>query len=99
LTGWRLPTIDELEDIRVSIIKPPATASKQGDRPFNDRMTATLFLTGDPWSSSPVDEESEWPPDFVWYLNVESGTRLFDEPDFDHARRALCVRNTKASPP
>jgi hypothetical protein len=101
LTGWRLSSIDELEKIRDSIVEPSMTAGKQDDRPLRDRLTETLFLTGDPWSSSPVDEDSEWPPDFVWYLNVESGTGLFDEPDYDHLKRALCVHdiNAKQAPP
>jgi Protein of unknown function (DUF1566) len=99
LMGWRLPTIDELEGIRASVVAPPDDAGKQDDHPFTDRVTGKLLLTGDPWSSSPVDEESEWPPDFVWYLNVESSTRLFDEPDFDHARRALCVQDPRAKNP
>ncbi len=96
LTGWRLPTIDELEGIRASIVASPDDAGKQDGRSLKVRSTATLYLTGDPWSSSPVDKDSEWPPDFVWYLNLESGTRLFDEPDYNHARRALCVQDPKA---
>jgi hypothetical protein len=95
-SDWRLPTIGELERIHFSNTESSGPASKEDDRPITDRVTGNLLLTGDPWSSSPVDEESEWPSDFVWYLNVESGTRVFDDPSYDHARRALCVHGSKA---
>lgn len=98
-SAWRLPTIDELENIRASHIEPTGDTGKQNDRSFSDRVAGKLHLTGDPWSSSPVDADSEWPPDFVWYLNVESGTRLFDRPDYNHSRRALCVHSSKAQQP
>jgi len=89
-SDWRLATINELEAIRSSNVEPFGFASTQNDRPFAYRLPKELSLTGDPWSSSPVGNT------VVWYLSVHSGTRVFDEPSYSHAKRALCVRDSKA---
>ena len=93
-SGWRLATIDELEAIRRSNLERPDPASTQDDRRFVYRLPVELLLTGDQWSSSPLNNDRGLPAQFVWYLNVNTGTRVFDDPSFSHAKRALCVRNS-----
>ena len=95
-SGWRLATIDELEAIRRSNTEGPKSAGKQDDRSFAYRLPEELSMTGDPWSSSPVIEDERYPPRFVWYLNENTGTHIYDDPSFSHAKRALCVRNAAA---
>jgi hypothetical protein len=82
-----------LEAIRRSNTEAPKSAGKQDDRSFAYRLPEELSLTGDPWSSSPVIEDERYPPRFVWYLNENTGTHIYDDPSFSHAKRALCVRN------
>jgi hypothetical protein len=93
-SGWKLATIDELEKLHVSSVKASKPANMQGNQPLIDRATGKPLLTADQWSSSPVIEDRGYPSRFVWYLNVSTGTRLFDDPSFSHAKRALCVRSS-----
>jgi hypothetical protein len=72
----------------------PAIDELQGPRGSNVGGVE-LFLTGDPWSSSPVSEDGE-PSVFVWYFSLSFGTRVFDEASYSHNRRALCVRGSMA---
>jgi hypothetical protein len=52
-----------------------------------------LALTGNSWSSSPLGNDSGYEPIYVWYLSQKSGTRVFDDPSFSRAKRAVCVRD------
>ena len=79
-SDWRLATIDELERVHDSIV--------------DGRRTVERFLTGDQWSGSPVTDHRGFPPRLVWYLNVDHGTRAFDEPNYGRAKRAFCVRDS-----
>jgi hypothetical protein len=49
-----------------------------------------LALTGDPWSTSQVTIRLRW------YLSKKSGTRVFDDPSFSRAKRAMCVHGPVA---
>jgi len=91
-SDWRLATIEELEALR----RPKTGATdpiQQKDSPTAYRLPEEISLTGVPWSSSPASEAQG---DFAieWYLSLESKTRVFDEPSYRHAKRALCVRNS-----
>jgi hypothetical protein len=89
-SGWRLATIEELEAIQSSDRKGPRDASEQDGQTSIDHGGGKLVLTGDPWSSSPVVRDG----DLRWYLSVKSDTRVFDDPSFSRAKRAVCVRNS-----
>lgn len=91
-SDWRLPTIEELEALR----QPNSVATgstNQREEPFAAyRLPPEVSRTGDTWSSSPASDARGYFA-IVWYLSSRSNTRLFDEPSYSHAKRALCVRN------
>jgi hypothetical protein len=94
-SDWRLPTIEELEVLRRPNYVTTGSA-KQQDGPFATyHLPEEISLTGDPWTSSPASEARGY---FAveWYMSSRSKTRLFDEPSYSHAKRALCVRNSVA---
>lgn len=91
-SGWRLAAIEELEGIRRSNGEGPKDASTQDCQTSIDHAGGKLVLTGDPWSSSQVGRNGE----LRWYLSMKSGTRVFDDPSFSRAKRAICVRESLA---
>lgn len=97
-SDWRLARIDELEGVRRSNVADPEPVSKREDQAFAYRLPEEISLTGDPWSSTPVSEYRGYPAIFEWYFGLNSRTRIFDEPSYSHAKRALCVRNSTAQP-
>lgn len=94
-SDWRLATIEELEALRRPDAGPPDPASQREDPPAAYRLPEEISLTGDPWSSSPASEARGYYA-IEWYLSLKSKTRVFDEPSYTHAKRALCVRNSPA---
>lgn len=94
-SDWRLPTIEELEALR----QPNSVATDAANQQKNPfaayHVPQEISLTGDPWTSSPASEARGF---FAveWYLSSRSKTRLFDEPSYSRAKRALCVRNSTA---
>ncbi|MGA1981109.1 MAG: DUF1566 domain-containing protein [Acidobacteriaceae bacterium] len=90
-SDWRLAKIEELEGMEAA-----GTAGKTGDGASSDRGSGRLALTGDAWSSSAVSNDLGYEPRFMWYLSMKSGTRVFDDPSFGRARRAVCVRDPSA---
>lgn len=92
-SDWRLATIEELEEIRRTTVRGSLSASKQEDKLSAYRLPEKLFLTGDPWSSSPASDARGY-FSIEWFLSLKSKTRLFDEPSYSHDKRALCVRNS-----
>jgi hypothetical protein len=94
-SDWRLATIEELEALRRPNAGAPGPASQQEEPPAAYRLPEEISLTGDPWSSSPASESRGYFA-IEWYLSLKSKTRVFDEPSYSHAKRALCVRNSAA---
>lgn len=92
---WRLATIEELESLRRPNFVATGPANQQGDPFAAYRLPEEISLTGDPWTSSPASEARGY---FAveWYMSSRSKTRLFDEPSYSRAKRALCVRNSAA---
>lgn len=82
---WRLATIEELEEINGSGAERPENVSKQTGNNSTVRGGGELVLSGDPWSNSRT------PGRLWWYLSRKSRTRVFDNPSFSHAKRAVCV--------
>jgi Protein of unknown function (DUF1566) len=92
-SDWRLPTIEELEALRQPNSVATDAANQQKDPFAAYHVPQEISLTGDPWTSSPASEARGF---FAveWYLSSRSKTRLFDEPSYSRAKRALCVRNS-----
>jgi hypothetical protein len=89
-SDWRLATIEELENIQDLGSEGPGNATSQaGVAPINHGV-GWLELTGNPWSTSFVATNLR----FRWYLSRKSGTRVFDDPSFSRAMRALCVHGS-----
>lgn len=89
-SDWRLPTIEELESLQNPDGKGSKNVSSVDGTASIDHGEERPLLTGDPWSSNLVDFR-HW-----WYLSRKSGTRVFDEPGFGRAKRALCVHAASA---
>lgn len=94
-SDWRLPTIEELEALRQPNSVATDAANQQKDPFVAYHVPQEISLTGDPWTSSPASEARGF---FAveWYLSSRSKTRLFDEPSYSRAKRALCVRKSAA---
>jgi hypothetical protein len=100
-SDWRLATIDELQGIYDKNAKAPGLAGKHDDDPFIYHVKGNLFLTGDPWSSSRVNDDRGYPSGLAWYFHFSDGRR--DKEDAgrftgrfaDYRARALCVRRSR----
>ena len=96
-SDWRLPTIDELGGIYERGAKSPGEIPRS---PGHEAYVHTfdvkggLFLTGDPWSSSRIEDDPGHPPRKAWNLNFNQGSRIFNELTFAPGKRALCVRRS-----
>jgi hypothetical protein len=77
LRDWRLPTIDELQQL----VGPSANASGY-------RITAPIKLTGWQWSSTPGVEKGEG-----WALDFGDGGRASVVAGDSGLNRALCVHD------
>ena len=89
-SDWRLPTIEELENLQDSDGEGSKNISSKGGTASIDHGEGKPVLTGDPWSSTLVSLRLRW------YLSRKSGTRVFDESSFSRAKRALCVHGASA---
>jgi hypothetical protein len=91
-SDWRLATIEELEALRRPSSAAAGSANQREDPSTAYRLPQEISRTGDTWSSSPATDARGYFA-IQWYLNLTRNTRLFDEPSYSHAKRALCVRN------
>lgn len=91
-SDWRLATIEELEALRQPNREAASSANQPKDPFTTYRLPEEISLTGDPWSSSPASDARGYFA-IEWYLSMKSKTRVFDEPSYSRARRALCVRS------
>jgi formylglycine-generating enzyme required for sulfatase activity len=90
--GWRLPTIDELENLYAA-----ATRAKQ-NAPCGDTVCQAPPQVGLSapwhWSSTLVTKEQARDYDeLAWGLTLVNGHRTMNLQVFAYGARALCVRN------
>jgi hypothetical protein len=93
-SDWRLPTINELQDIFDKDLESPGLASPpKNPRKFTWHVEGRLFLTGDEWSSNRGLDDRGRPTGFAWYFDFNEGQPMnFDEPSA--GKRAVCTRRS-----
>jgi len=100
-SDWRLPAIDELEGIYERNAKSsgeiPGTRKKEAYS-YTFDVKGDIFLTGNPWSSSRIDDNPGHPPENGWFVYFNQGSRIYEELSDSHSKRALCVRRSKVVP-
>jgi hypothetical protein len=84
-TGWRLPTIDELQ----GIYEPSKHRSGWPWTWTKYHTKGNLRFSGWAWSSSQGNASGE-----AWYFNLANGTRYSAHLGNHNDRRALCVRRS-----
>ncbi|MFZ1940591.1 MAG: DUF1566 domain-containing protein [Terracidiphilus sp.] len=99
---WRLPTIDELEGIYERNAESPGEIPRTRKREaysYTFDIKGNLFLTGNPWSGSRIDDNPGHPPRYAWFVNFDrQGRRIYEELSDSHSKRALCVRRSNVVP-
>ncbi len=99
-TDWRLATIDELQGIYDASAVAPGEflrSSYHGTYESTFHVKGSLFLTGETWSGSPVNDDRGRAPENAWYFNFIGGERLYEQFGYIHGKRALCVRPAVAT--
>ncbi len=94
-SDWELATYDELLGIykqNTKALGENQQPKKHLIEPFTWDIKGNIYLTGDQWSSSLVNDDRGFHPEFAWFLSFNEGRRLYDELSFSYTRRALCVR-------
>jgi hypothetical protein len=100
-SDWRLPTIDELEGIYEKNAKAPGEIPRTRKRdafPYTFDIKGNIFLTGNPWSSSRIDDNPGHPPECGWFVYFNQGSRIYEKLSDSHSKRALCVRRSNVAP-
>jgi Protein of unknown function (DUF1566) len=94
-SDWRLATLAELEGIYDRSANAPGVAGPRHDRAFVFHVKGNLFLTGNQWSSSRINDDRGRPAGYAWRFDFNEG-RPFDgdELSFFTNKRALCVRGS-----
>jgi hypothetical protein len=93
-SDWRLATLAELETIFDRNANAPGLAGPSGKgTPLTWHVKGSLFLTGNQWSSSQLEDDRGHPSGYAWRFDFNEG-RSFDgdELSFYTNKRALCVR-------
>jgi hypothetical protein len=93
-SGWRLPTIDELNGIYdgsgFNAPHPKGVIIALAGRPKGD-----LLLTGNHhWSSTRGTDDRGHSNGYAWYFDFSHGKRDWDPYGYYGSKRALCVRNS-----
>ena len=101
-SDWRLPTIDELEEIYHKSAESPGEnppSHWHGPQRMSYNVKGSLFLTGDEWSSTKRIDDQGRLSGFALYFDFLNG-RPDDEDagrftgyNAKAAKRALCVRH------
>jgi hypothetical protein len=97
-SDWRLPAIDELEGIYERNVRSPGEiprTRKREARSYTFDVKGDIFLTGNPWSSSRIDDNPGHPPEYGWFVYFNQGSRIYENLNDSHSKRALCVRPSK----
>jgi Protein of unknown function (DUF1566) len=90
-SDWRLATINELQGIFDKTADAPGKAGYRRLRNTTWHVKGSIFLTGDPWSST-FRENSQG---YAWGFDFFNGIRWDEDVSFYTGRRALCVRGSK----
>jgi hypothetical protein len=102
-SDWRLATIDELRGVyewNASALGELPRSSKHEAFVYTFDIKGNIFLTGDPWSGSRIDDDPAHPPKYGWYLNFNRPGKTYGELSAVLGKRALCMRSsTVISPP
>jgi hypothetical protein len=95
-SDWRLATIGELEGIYDKSVNAPGQAGPSTGRPFTFHVKGNLFLTGNQWSSTRLQDDRGRPSGYASRFDFNEG-RVFngDELWFYTNKRALCVRGSQ----
>jgi Protein of unknown function (DUF1566) len=93
-SDWRLATLAELKGIYDSSANAPGLEGPP-DKPRAStwHVKGNLFLTGNQWSSTRLNDDRGLPTGYAWRFDFNEG-RSFDgdELSFYTNKRALCVR-------
>jgi hypothetical protein len=95
-SDWKLATLGELEGIYDKNANAPGRAGPGPGRPFAFHVKGNLFLTGNQWSSTRLEDDRGHPSGYAPRFDFNEG-RVFngDEVWFYTNKRALCVRSPK----
>jgi hypothetical protein len=97
-SDWRLATLAELEGIYDKSVEAPGENPRSRwheAEAMNFHVNGNLFLTGDQWSSSRINDDRGHPSGYAWRFDFNEG-RPFDGDElwFNTNKRALCVRGS-----
>jgi hypothetical protein len=102
-SDWRLATIEELREIYAWNASAPGELPRSSEHEafvYTFDIKGNIFLTGDPWSGSRIDDDPAHPPKYGWYLNFNRPGKTYGELSAVLGKRALCMRSsTVISPP
>jgi hypothetical protein len=91
-SNWRLATIDELQGIYDSTAQAPGRGGRHAEVPLTFHIKGSLFLTGDPWSSTQRSDDRGRLIGFGWFFDFLNVRSRADPTDHVSSKRALCVR-------
>src|SRR5882672_10956084 len=93
-SDWKLATIDELEGIYDPTAEAPGISIRTGQH-LKFHVKGNLFLTGDQWSSTRINDDRGRPNGFAWRFDFNNGVRFpYDHLGYSRLKRALCVRQS-----
>jgi hypothetical protein len=91
-SDWGLATIDELQAI---YDRNANTPGRDGQGASTWHVKGNLFLTGNQWSSSRINDDRGKPSGYAWRFDFNDGREFDgDELYFHTFKRALCVRRS-----
>jgi hypothetical protein len=94
-SDWRLATLDELQGVYDRRLDPSGMIGKEKGWEFPDRVKGNIYLTGDQWSSSRINDDRGHPSGYAWRFDFNEGRPFSgDELWFYTNKRALCVRGS-----
>jgi hypothetical protein len=93
-SGWRLATLAELEGVYDSSASAPGLAGSGKGSAVTWHAKGNLFLTGNQWSSSRMNDDRGHPPGHAWRFDLKGRALGGDELWFYTNKCALCVRGS-----
>ena len=96
-SDWRLPTIDELQEIKDERPNGPKPVPKGTEWAMEGWENGGLLVTGPyQWSSSRRMDDRGHPNGYAWYFSFNNdGIRDGDPLGYSGGKRALCVRGSR----